>query len=245
MSAAEHTSRPIVDFHTHILPGMDDGSSSSEESRQMIRASLGYRAGCLVLTPHFYANRDDPERFLRRRNASLARLKQGWTEQTPLLIPGAEITYFEGISDAQELSRMCLGHSRTLLLEMPFCPWTGRILSELTALTERRNYHVVLAHVERYLRFQKKDCLYDLIGAGIRMQANAGFFLHWRTRRKALHMLEDGLIHLLGSDCHNMSSRPPNLGEACRIIEEKCGEEAVNGIMSRSVRLLRGIEVTL
>jgi len=243
MSTSKHTD-VMVDFHTHILPGIDDGSSSSAESIRMIRTSREYGAGCLVLTPHFYADCDNPERFLRRRTASLNRLKQGWSERIPLLIPGAEISYFEGISDVQELPQMCIGHSRTLLLEMPFHPWTDRIFSEVMELSERRGYRVVLAHVERYLRFQSEESLYRLVGHGVRMQSNSGFFLHWRTRRKALRMLEGGLIHLLGSDCHNMSSRPPNLGDACRIIEEKCGREAVNEIMARSIRLLRGIEVT-
>lgn len=239
LGGAVSPAEKLIDFHTHILPEMDDGSSSTEESIRMIRASADAGCACIVLTPHFYADRDEPERFFKRRADRLQRLKQEWTASVPLLVPGAEVAYFEGIAAMENLTQMCIGHSRTLLLEMPFRPWTGRIMAEVMELAGYRGYHVVLAHAERYLRFQSKEAFYRLIDRGVRIQVNAGFFTDWRTRRKALHMLDDGMIHLLGSDCHNMSFRPPNLGDACRIIQDKRGKEAVHEIMARSVRLLR------
>ena len=56
-----------VDFHSHILPGVDDGSRSVEESLEMLRAVARQGIGTVVATPPFYANHDTPERFLRRR----------------------------------------------------------------------------------------------------------------------------------------------------------------------------------
>ncbi len=227
-----------VDFHTHILPQMDDGSPSAEESLRMLRDSRRDGVSCVVLTPHFLAERESPERFFARRERSLNILRQAWNLPEPLLIPGAEVAYFDGISSMRALEQMCPGHSHCLLLEMPFCPWTERMLSEVTSLSERQGYHVVLAHVERYLRFQKSDVLDRLIGCGVRMQSNAGFFVRWQTRRNALRMLRDGRIHLLGSDCHNMDVRPPNLGAACRILREKGREDALRTIMARGYWLL-------
>ncbi len=227
-----------VDFHTHILPKMDDGSPSAEESVRMLGSSVRGGISCVVLTPHFLAEHDNPERFLARREHCLERLREVWKEKKPFLIPGAETAYFDGISSMSALPEMCLGQSRCLLLEMPYCPWTERMISEVMSLSGRGGYRIVLAHAERYLRFQKSDVFYRLIDRGVRLQTNAGFVIDWRTRRKALRLLKEGWIHLLGSDSHNMEHRPPNLGEACRILREKGYEDELRAIMNCAVRLL-------
>lgn len=227
-----------IDFHTHILPEMDDGSSSLEESVRMLRVSAQDGVSCVVLTPHFYAEREEPARFLDRRERCFEHLCRAQIPEFPLLVPGAEIAYYGGILGMQELPQMCAGKSRCLLLEMPFCPWTERMLSEVAALSARGGYQVVLAHAERYLRFQKDEVFFRLMEQGIHFQANAGFFNDWRTRRKAFRLLKTGRIHLLGSDSHNMVYRPPNLGEACRIFHEKKQEDELYRIMNRAAYLL-------
>ena len=57
----------LTDFHSHILPGVDDGSTSVEESIAMLRMLSRQGVSHVVATPHFYPNYDDPEQFLRRR----------------------------------------------------------------------------------------------------------------------------------------------------------------------------------
>jgi len=66
----------LVDFHSHILPGVDDGSASIEESLKMLQAEAGQGITHVVATPHFYPRYDDPERFLERRNAASEALQQ-------------------------------------------------------------------------------------------------------------------------------------------------------------------------
>ena len=64
-----------------------------------------------------------------------------------------------------------------------------------------------------------------LIQSGILIQANASYFADIRTKRKALSLLKNGNIHFLGSDCHNITSRPPKIGKAYEIIKNKFGED--------------------
>lgn len=80
---------------------------------------------------------------------------------------------------------------------------------------------VLLAHVERYLGGQPPAVWEALLDWGVLNQCNADFFLRWRTRRKALQMLREGRIHFLGSDSHNMDTRPPRLGKALEILGER------------------------
>lgn len=208
----------MIDFHSHVLPGMDDGSTCVEESLAMLEASAQQGIGCMAATSHFYPMENSPEQYLARRAAAEERLRTVWKPGLPKLLLGAEVYFFEGMSRVQELDALRIEGTELLLVEMPFHSWTERMVKELLAVHERQDMTVVLAHIERYFRFQPKRLWDDLLDAGILMQCNAGFFLSWRTKRKACRMLAERRIHLLGSDSHNMSDRPPRLGDALSVI---------------------------
>jgi len=211
----------MVDFHSHVLPGIDDGSQSVEESLRMLEASAEQGIRCMAATPHFYPLENNPERFLSQRERALSRLKEAWRPGLPQLLMGAEVYYFDGMSRCKELTDFRIERTSLLLLEMPFQPWTERMIAEVRALHSRPGFTVLLAHIERYLRFQKDTVWDELLEMGVMMQSNAEFFLRWNTKYKALRLLETGRIHLLGSDCHNMKTRPPRLGEALNVIGER------------------------
>ncbi len=206
----------MIDIHSHVLPCVDDGSKSVKESILMLRASAEQGVSEIVATPHFYPDETGPERFLSRRNAAADRLLGVWQDGFPKLRLGAEVYYFEGISMTDEIDALRIEGTELLLLEMPFMTWSERMIRDIKELNRRRGSTVLLAHIERYLRYQSGDVLDELIDSGVLMQSNAEFFLKWSTRKKACRMLRNGRIHLLGSDCHNMKSRPPVIGEVLR-----------------------------
>lgn len=218
----------MLDLHTHILPGMDDGSASAEESLQMLRLEAEQGVDEIVLTPHFYPSRETPEQFLLRRQQACERLRSAvrGQENLPKLYLGAEVAYYDGISRSEAADGLCIGQSGAMLLEMPFCEWTRRMLDDVYELLTQRGIQPVLAHVERYLAFQPRSIVDELIDHGVWLQMNASCFTRWQTSRRALGMLDRGEIHFLGSDCHNMSSRKPNMGEAAEKIQKKLGSDA-------------------
>lgn len=227
----------MIDFHSHVLPGLDDGSRDEEESLAMLRASAGQGIACVAATPHFYPWEHSPEEFLAARAAAAERLAKRCPPGLPRVLLGAEVHYFEGMAHAAELEDLCLEGTRLLLVEMPFSPWTERMVKEVSALHAQYGFQVLLAHIERYLAFQEKTVWDGLLAEGILMQSNASFFLDWRTRGRARRMLREGRIHLLGSDCHNMETRPPVLGGALEKLRE--GELAI--LRENSARLLPGL----
>ncbi len=228
----------MIDFHSHVLPGLDDGSRDEEESLAMLRASGEQGIGCVAATPHFYPWEQSPEEFLAARGAAAERLANCCPPGLPRVLLGAEVHYFEGMAQVGELEELCLEGTRLLLLEMPFAPWTERMVKEAASLHTQRGFQVLLAHVERYLAFQGKAVWEDLLAEGVLMQSNASFFLDWRTRGRARRMLREGRVHLLGSDCHNMETRPPLLGSALEKLRE--GERAV--LEENAALLLPGLE---
>lgn len=229
-----------IDFHSHILPGMDDGSRSVEESLAMLRASAAYGVSTMVAAPHFYARHESPEAFLARRTRALAALDAARTAELPAVIPAAEVYFFAGMSAVDALDRLCIGDSRFLLLEMPFEPWSRSVVQEVIKLIHMRQITPVLAHIERYLKFQRgTERLDELLSCGALAQMNAACVNGWRTRRSALRMIRDERVHLLGSDCHNMADRRPDLGAAYAVIERKLGRRTTDRIDDLGTYILK------
>jgi len=225
--------RRIADFHSHILPGVDDGSASVEESIAMLRALSQQGVDHVVLTPHFYARYDKPDGFLKKTGRAAQALKQaaGQLDGLPQLSFGAEVAYFRGMSDCDFLQQLTIDGGKYILIEMPPSPWQDVMLRELAEIRQRRGMTPIIAHVDRYIApFKTFGIPGRLAQLPVLVQANAEFFLKKNTARMACRMLAEGRIQLLGSDCHNMTDRRPNLGDALDVIERRLGPESVDGI---------------
>ena len=223
----------IVDFHSHVLPGIDDGSKDPEMSLQMLCMLAKQGITHVVATPHFYPQYDTPERFLRRRAEAEALLREAMAGERglPTLSIGAEVYYFSGMSDSDAIRELTIDKNRCILVEMPRVPWTDAMYRELEALYVKRGLLPVVAHVDRYIsRFHTHGIFQRLENLPVLVQANAEFFLERATSRMALRMLKKGAIHLLGSDCHNLTDRSPNLGAALELIQQRLGSDALEHI---------------
>lgn len=231
----------LVDFHSHILPGIDDGSSSSAESLAMLRMEAQQGIGHVIATPHFYAHYDTPERFLARREASMNRLLRAaeGTVDLPKIDLGAEVYYFPGISDSEVLPRLTIAEKKCILIEMPPSPWTETMYRELEGIYVKQDLLPVIAHVDRYITpLRNYGIPQRLAELPVLVQANADFFLRRTTASFALRLLREDRIHVLGSDCHNLAGRAPNLGNAVRVIHKHLGDETVERIREREKEIL-------
>lgn len=215
----------MVDFHSHILPGIDDGSKNPEESVQLLDMLGQQGVSLVVATPHFYADQRSVDRFLFRRQEAYAQMSDRLRGGHPQVRLGAEVRYYPGISRLDGLDRLCIEGTRVLLLEMPVTRWSESTLREVLEIAVSHNLTLVLAHIERYVYLQRPGVFEELLNNGVLMQVNASFFTEWLTRRRAFKLLEHHAVHLLGSDCHGVRNRPPQMGEATHILRKKYGEE--------------------
>lgn len=223
----------IVDFHSHILPGIDDGSASVTESIALLRREAEQGIQHVVATPHFYARYETPEEFLRKRDHAeeMLRAEMKGIDGLPQLSVGAEVYFFRGISESEFLPQLTIQGNRCILIEMPPSPWSESMYRELDDIWRKRQITPVIAHIDRYIRpFRTFGIPERLAELPVLVQANAGFFLNGRTRRLALRLLRTDRIQLLGSDCHNLDTRPPRLGAAIQLIEARLGEQFLNRI---------------
>ncbi|MBE6959440.1 MAG: capsular polysaccharide biosynthesis protein [Ruminococcaceae bacterium] len=222
-----------VDVHSHILPGIDDGSRNSEQSLAMLAEEAKQGITHVVATPHFYARHSDPDTFLAKRAVAVQVLERDMAGRTdlPQIILGAEVHYFSGIGESEHLARLTIENTRLVLIEMPMPPWTESMYRDLENIYLFQGLTPVIAHVDRYIRpLHTYGIPKRLEQLPVLVQANAEFFLEPATAGMALRMLKKGQIHLLGSDCHNLSDRAPNLGEAHRVITQKLGKTGLSEI---------------
>ncbi len=232
----------MFDFHTHILPAIDDGSKNVTMSLTMLQESSNQGVTDIVLTPHFYADHDSPQEFLQRRMNAANQLEQqlGQLRICPQLLLGAEVHYYRGMGNSAELQNFCIGQSNFVLIEMPFERWSSYMLRDIENVHSRLGLQIIIAHIERYLSLEPPENITALkTGANALFQANADFFLQRSTRRKAIKMLERGEIQLLASDCHNLTTRAPNLGDAVAYIEKRIGNTGLRRIEQRSIQIFR------
>jgi len=229
--------RSVVDFHTHILPCIDDGSTGVDTSREMLRTEARHGVGTVVLTPHFSPDKERPESFIKRREESLALLEKAMADRSeesfPKLLVGAEVRYFEGMSDCEYLSKLAISQTDLIMIEMPFAKWTKRMLSELSEIHQKQGLVPIIAHIDRYIGgFHPCVRFDDLATLPVLIQVGTDFFVRRSSRKRAIRTFRRGIVHLLGTDAHNMSSRRPNMNEAIEILTRTLGENAIAYINS-------------
>ncbi len=232
----------MIDFHTHILPGIDDGSKNSQMSIEMLKSLKSEGVTDIVLSPHFYASQNSVEKFLARRSVGLEHLQaalDGLDGELGLRLHlGAEILFMDSLDKVDGLEAMSIGGTNCILLEMPFTKWTGRNLDTVYKI-RCNGFDIVIAHFERYLGFgNSKNEMDELRRMGCILQMNSESFNGFFAKRKSVKFFEEGLASLLGSDCHNLESRPPKIKAAYDAISEKLGGGAADRIISRGRKIL-------
>ncbi len=245
-----YTLEELTDFHTHILPCVDDGSKSAGESLEMLRMSAAQGVKRIVATPHFYAKKDSPEAFFSRRNRAVSELREellrtGKDEALPSVCVGAEVAFFSAMRMSRETPRFCIKGTELLLLEMPFEDWTYSMIDDVCYLKKERGIEPVIAHIERYFGLFERRMLDELKDAGVHIQVNAESLLHFSSRQRILKLIKEGYIDLLGSDCHNTGTRSPRLAPALEVIDMKIGREAADAIIRCGKELLLGAQTVL
>ena len=230
----------IVDFHSHILPGIDDGSPDINTSIHMLRALLKDGVDICLATPHFYCDNESVEDFLIKRDSAHNKLlKEVWNTKLPLIKLGAEVLYSPVLTRVPDLKELCIEGTNYLLLELPYSKITPQMVSDIESLIEVHQITPIIAHAERYLNFTSFNNLTSVLELDVLSQVNCDSLLRFGSRHHACKLIKAGYIHLIGSDAHNMTSRPPRMKEAFKYICSKFGKDYLDSLMHNSTQVLR------
>ena len=235
----------MIDFHSHILPGVDDGSDSVEMSVAMLQMEAEQGIEHVVATPHFYAHRHRPEKFLSDRDRAEEALRRELQKypNLPRLSIGAEVFYFHGMSESEFLPQLTIQGTSSIMIEMGRAPWPDAAYRELERIYQQWGITPVIAHVDRYVSpFRTHGILKRLEQMPVLVQANTSFFLKPSTACMAINGLRKGQIQLLGSDCHDLHNRKPDMADAIKVIERRLGIDAITYIREHSSQALQQIQ---
>lgn len=235
----------MIDFHTHILPGIDDGSKDAVMSVEMIRAEMGQGVDTFVFTPHFYASHNTPERFVGKRAEAFDVLQDALseTELQPAMLLGSEVFYYPNMGQIDATRQLAIGETGVILVEPPFEKWTVGFYRDIENLNNILGLQVVIAHIERYTNpFNIGKTIERLKNCGALIQSNAEFFVSLEKKRLAFKTFGKNGIDILGSDCHNMHNRAPNMGCAVSALSDRFGTQYIDGFLNSAYDLLN-IEV--
>lgn len=233
----------LVETHCHILPAIDDGAQDVETSVKMIQKLQLQGAKAIVVTPHYYSDSIALNDFLARRNAAVEKLRAALPDGSPEIIPAAEVYISKYLFNNDDLSELCIGNSNYILIEHPFSStFSSASYDRLVNLYCDYGVKPVLAHIERYgALMEDKGLLDEYIDMGCLTQVNISSFADSprSVRKKLFKYLESGRIHLIGSDSHNLTSRPPEYSDGIKAITDKYGKEAVETLIKNANSLIK------
>lgn len=228
-----------MDIHTHIVPGVDDGSRDMEETMKMVE--IAYQEGIRIImaTPHY--GKWNPE-YDKEEAVRACRKVRDWVKaihSDMSVYMGNEIYYSPGIVDELRQGKArTMGGTDYVLVEFAVDGDYDEVYCGLRDFV-MAGYRPVLAHIERYQCLQKElERVKKLMDLGVYMQVNARSFLGGRFHKRTawcIKLLENQMIHFVASDCHNCEGRKPIMKTAVRRMLELTDEETVERIVQTNV----------
>lgn len=194
------------DVHCHILPGVDDGSRSLEESLEMIEEAKRAGVTSIICTPHCR----DPWFDYDAMWAAFRLLKAEVDKQSmaPRMVMGFEVNYKKLMELGMEWADYLASETGEFLLELP----TGTMPADVERIVfelQGRGYTVIIAHPERYRYVQDDiDVVRRFIQSGCKIQVSADFWNEGAfsaVKKTAKKLLDEGLVHYIASDAHGPS----------------------------------------
>lgn len=239
----------MIDIHNHLLVGADDGPATEQDALDLLLQAQNNGITDIIVTPHHYSGD-----FINHKSKILTEMEdlQCVIDKNDIdinIYPGQEIRINGDLVDELESGlNLSLNHSNYVLVEFSF--------TEVPAYSEKlffdlqmKGYTPVIAHPERCRPLKDNpEKLYDLIEKGALAQVTANSVagkLGEGVQKASLEMLENNLIHIVGSDAHHAKNRPFMLKEAYEVIEAEMGTSYVEYLKYNAKAILQNKEVKL
>ncbi len=231
----------MIDFHTHILPGIDDGAQNVAQSATMLRLLEEDGVHTVVCTPHFYWGKYSIREFLRMRDEALKKLSF-----SPLqLVPAAEVEFGELTIDYSQFSRLRVGDTDYILLELPYTEtWSSKLFLNIRQLMQETGLRPIIAHIDRYIAVgHHPSYVEELLSMGCLLQVNTEAVIHSKAHSLVDVLLRYGQVQLLGSDCHNDGVRAPHYRNAIKKLVKRYSQDCVNFLQGTMQEVLANQQV--
>lgn len=224
----------LIDFHAHILPGMDHGCDDLAMSMEQLKMAAAHKIDIIIATSHFYPHMESVDSFLKRRAEAWENLKKVKGEY-PQIKLGAEVLLCSNIDRMKGIEALCIENSKLLLLELPLMEhWDHNLIETVIRLRENKGLEVILAHGERYPVKELKK----LRVKGFQLQLNVASLTKLIPSQAVKRYIKEGCVTALGSDIHGLHNSYRDYARAMK----RWGLQAER-IMEKTHRLLEGVGI--
>ena len=187
----------LCDFHAHILPSADHGSTSCEISRRQLELARACGVSRVVATPHFYPQKMNVSDFIKKRDDAYNTLEP-FIPAGMSVVPGAEVLLCENMEKLPDLKKLCVGNSDIMLLELPYTDLGPSFLYTALAIMDQ-GVRVVLAHAERY----EFSYVNEFVSYGAKIQINSGSLSKLLgVSKEIINWFESEAVVAIGTDIH-------------------------------------------
>lgn len=233
-----------IDFHTHILPNIDDGSQSIAQSKEMLALEKQNGVAVVIATPHFYPDSLSPKTFIKRRQKAYEALNKD-EKEWPLIKQGAEVLLSTETADLEDLHLLAIEGTAYILIEMPYSNWQPWVYEAIERIQIKHQLKPIIAHVERYIPMQTDtQQIYQLLSMpGVLGQMNTRSIVSKATARLCHKMLQCHMVHVIGSDAHR-EEHLTTVSFAYEQLIKKHGIEMVQLLDSQAQAIIQNKEIT-
>lgn len=234
----------ITDFHSHIMPYLDDGAADEATALAMLKRSREQGVDTVVSTSHCYPlSGHDIDKFIDQRQRAYEKLMSAaGGQELPQIKLGSEVHLTCDLVRLRGIERLCVEGTNHILVEMPARKWTDDLIDYVYKLSIS-GFKPVIAHAERNLG-QSKEMLNNLYMLDVLIQINAESFGIAALRKFIDVMMKQRLIHIVGTDMHNLTTRMPNMDKAQRAIVKRFGTGCWEYVMDNARTILGGGELS-
>ena len=222
----------MIDFHAHVLPGVDHGSHDIAESGAQLALLKQAGVQTVVASSHFYPAQHTVDGYLERASRALTQIREEIApESRPQLCRGAEVLLCESLDKMEGIERLCVEGTSCMLLELPFASWSDALIDTAFRMIQGK-LTVVLAHIDRYR--DRLDMIHEMLDAGAYAQLNAEGLCGMFAVKRWQDDLTQGRVVALGSDLHGADRKAV---ERFAALQKKLGENGAR-VMQASEALL-------
>lgn len=229
----------MIDIHSHVLPGIDDGAKNKEISKRLLELAKESGTTDIIATPHTLS----ASAYEKPKWSTIETLVKECQQEGLTIHPGAELEVNWDINELikKDSFEYCLANSNYLLAELP-SQMIPNYVDDFFYQLQMKGKIVIIAHPERHPVLQKNpNVLYNWVKKGILLQCNAGSFkgvFGPSSKHFALELLNHDLLHFIGSDAHNLKNRNTNMTRAREIIKDVIGEKKTKALFEINPRFI-------
>jgi protein-tyrosine phosphatase len=231
----------MIDFHTHILPDIDDGSRDIEETIQLVKEAKEAGFSSIISTSHYLENYYETDAKVREKLINI--INSNFNQMDVTIYPGSEIYISQNIVDfIKEKKASTINNTRYVLFELDMRSCNKKELNEILFELFENKYIPIIAHPERYKFVQNNpNMLIELIEKGVLFQANFGSIIGVYGKKPQIvvkKLLENDMIHFLGSDVHRKNTIYKNMPQIMEELKKIISEDKIEELTKTNPSLV-------